>query len=46
MQARYEIARKFAKQYATAAKKDNGKLLDEVCANTDWSRENARRQLG
>jgi hypothetical protein len=29
MQARYEIARKFAQQYAIAAKKDTGKLLDE-----------------
>jgi hypothetical protein len=45
MRAKHEITKKFAKQYRTAAKKDKGKLLDEVCAITDWSRDNARRQL-
>ncbi|QIM19727.1 transposase family protein [Leucobacter coleopterorum] len=45
MRARHEITRKFAKQYQAAAKKDKGTLLDEVCAITGWSRDNARRQL-
>ena len=45
MRARHEITRKFAKQYAAAAKKEKSRLLDEVCAITGWSRDNARRQL-
>lgn len=45
MRARHEITKKFAKQYQAATKKDKGKLLDEVCSITGWSRDNARRQL-
>lgn len=45
MRAKHEITRKFARQYAAASKRDKGKLLDEVCAITGWSRDNARRQL-
>lgn len=45
MRARHEITRKFAKQYQAATKSDKGILLDEVCAITGWSRDNARRQL-
>lgn len=45
MRARHEITKKFAKQYAAASKNEKGKLLDEVCAITDWSRDNARRQI-
>lgn len=45
MQARHEITKKFARQYAAAAKKDKSRLLTEVCAITGWSRDNARRRL-
>lgn len=45
MHARHEITKKFARQYRDATKKDKGLLLDEVCAITGWSRDNARRQL-
>lgn len=45
MRARHEITGKFAKQYAAAVKSDKSRLLDEVCAITGWSRDNARRQL-
>ena len=45
MRARHEITRKFAKQYEAATKSVKGKLLDEVCAITGCSRDNARRQL-
>lgn len=45
MQARHEITNKFARDYKRASKKDKGRLLDEVCAITGWSRDNARRQL-
>ena len=45
MRARHEITRKFARQYAAAEKGAKSKLLDEVCAITGWSRDNARRQL-
>lgn len=45
MRARHEITKKFATQYAAAEKDEKGRLLDEVCAMTSWSRDNARRQL-
>ncbi|WP_202616239.1 hypothetical protein [Actinomyces sp. 432] len=45
MQARAEITRKYAGAYAKASKKDKGRMLDEVCAVTGWSRDNARRRL-
>ncbi len=45
MTAKHEITRKFALAFAGAAKRDKGRLLDEVCAITGWSRANARRQL-
>lgn len=45
MRATHEITRKFARQYAAAEKGAKSKLLDEVCAITGWSRDNARRQL-
>ena len=31
--------------YTKASKKDKGRILDEVCAITGWSRDNARRRL-
>src|SRR5690625_2950111 len=45
MRAKHEITRKFARQYAAAEKGAKSGLLDEVCAITGWSRDNARRQL-
>ena len=30
---------------AKASKKDKGRMLDEVCSVTGWSRDNARRRL-
>ena len=40
-----DITQKYARAYAQASKKDKGMLLDEVCAVTGWSRDNARRRL-
>ena len=45
MQARAEITGKYARVYTRASKKDKGRILDEVCAVTGWSRDNARRRL-
>ncbi|WP_232011975.1 integrase catalytic domain-containing protein [Actinomyces slackii] len=45
MGARAEITRKYATAYARASKGDKGRMLDEVCAVTGWSRDNARRRL-
>ena len=43
--AKHEITRKFSLAYAGASKGDKSRLLDEVCAVTGWSRDNARRAL-
>lgn len=45
VQARAEITGRYAGAYAKASKKDKGRMLDEVCAVTGWSRDNARRRL-
>ncbi len=45
MTAKHEITRKFAHAYAGATKRDKGRLLDEVCTITGWSRDNARGEL-
>lgn len=45
MAYRAEVTTKFARQYARAAKKDKGLVLDQVVAVTGWSRDNARRRL-
>jgi transposase InsO family protein len=45
MASRAEITAKYARAYRSAAKKDKGRLLDEVVAVTGWSRDNARRRL-
>lgn len=45
MASRAEITAKYARAYRSAAKKDKGRLLDEVVAVTGWSRNNARRRL-
>lgn len=45
MWSRAEIAKIYASSYVAASKGDKGRLLDEVCAVTGWSRDNARRRL-
>ena len=45
MTSRAEITTRFAKAYVKAAKKDKGKVLDQVVEVTGWSRDNARRRL-
>lgn len=45
MAARKEITKKYARQYASAAKKDKGRMLDELVGVTGWSRANARRAI-
>lgn len=45
MAARKEITMKYAGQYASAAKKDKGRMLDELVGVTGWSRANARRAI-
>lgn len=45
MASRAEITTKYAKAYATASKKDKGRILDQVVGVTGWSRDNARRRL-
>jgi hypothetical protein len=45
MTSRAEITTRYAKAYGKAAKKDKGKVLDQVVDVTGWSRDNARRRL-
>jgi len=45
MAARKEITKKYARAYAAAAKKDKGRMLDELVGVTGWSRANARRAV-
>lgn len=45
MAARKEITKKYARAYASAAKKDKGRMLDELVGVTGWSRANARRSI-
>ncbi|MGZ1492641.1 hypothetical protein [Brevibacterium sediminis] len=45
MATRAEITTKYAREYAKAAKKTKGVVLDEVVAVTGWTRDNARRRL-
>jgi len=43
--ARFELAKSKAKEYHHASKKRKGVILDNLCEDTGWSRDNARRQL-
>jgi hypothetical protein len=43
--ARKELARSKVKEYERATKKRKGQILDLLCENTGWSRDNARRQI-
>lgn len=45
MSSRAEIATRYARAYVKAAKKDKGRVLDQVVEVTGWSRDNARRRL-
>lgn len=45
MSTRHEITKKYARSYAAAAKKDKGRMLDELVGVTGWSRANARRAI-
>lgn len=45
MTSRAEITTRYARAYVKAAKKDKGKVLDQVVEVTGWSRDNARRRL-
>lgn len=45
MASRREITKKYARAYASAAKLDKGRLLDELVGVTGWSRANARRAI-
>lgn len=45
MATKREITKKHAREYASASKKERGRILDALIATTGWSRANARRQL-
>jgi hypothetical protein len=43
--ARKELTKSKAEEYRKASKKRKGQILDALCEDTGWSRDNARRQL-
>jgi len=43
--ARQELTKSKALEYRRASKKKKGVMLDRLCEDTGWSRDNARRQL-
>ena len=45
MATRKEITKKYTRAYASAARKEKGRLLDELVGLTGWSRANARRSI-
>lgn len=45
MAERRAVTKEMAKRYARARKKEKGRMLDELCALTGWSRRHARRAL-
>jgi hypothetical protein len=45
MAERKAVTKQMAKRYAKASKTDKGKMLDELCALTGWTRRHARRAL-
>jgi len=45
LMARKELTQSKAKEYDKAPKKRKGQILDGLCEDTGWSRDNARRQL-
>jgi hypothetical protein len=46
MAERKAITRQLAGRYAKATKTEKGRILDELCALTGWTRRHARRALG
>jgi hypothetical protein len=45
LMARKELTKSKAREYDRASKKRKGQILDGLCEDTGWSRDNARRQL-
>ena len=45
MESRAEVTSRCARSYLKAAKKEKGRILDQVVEVTGWSRDNARRRL-
>ncbi|MGH2577322.1 MAG: integrase [Actinomycetota bacterium] len=45
MAERKAITKQMARRYAKASKTDKGRMLDELCALTGWTRRHARRSL-
>jgi hypothetical protein len=45
MAERRAVTKQMARRYARASKKDKGRMLDELCALTGWTRRHARRAL-
>jgi hypothetical protein len=45
LMARKELTKSKAKEYKRATKRRKGEILDLLCEDTGWSRDNARRQL-
>jgi len=45
MATRRDLSKKYAKTYQKASKSEKGRMLDELCAATGWSRVNARRAI-
>jgi hypothetical protein len=45
MAERKAITKQMAKRYEKASKKQKGRMLDELCALTGWTRRHARRSL-
>ncbi|MDR2493410.1 MAG: hypothetical protein LBD25_08160 [Coriobacteriales bacterium] len=43
--ARKELTKSKAQEYSRAGKKRKGQMLDALCEDTGWSRDNARRKL-
>ncbi len=42
---RKAVTRELARRYAASSKSEKGRLLDELCGLTGWSRRHARRAL-
>jgi hypothetical protein len=45
MAERRAVTKQMARRYAKAPKKEQGRMLDELCALTGWSRRHAIRAL-
>jgi len=45
MATKKDLTKAYAAEYGKATKKEKGRMLDELCASTGWSRVNARRAI-